>query len=961
MTPSIKQNYLLCFDLSFDTDFELFLPTAYLTYRSGKALYIFKKATDSVLQTLSELSLSQEENSLLQLTQSLQREVLLKKFLKDKSKLQWSASLYDDSSKKQYIKDYVEEKTHKILETISREQLLLTVNAQHHKEIQAFEIHPKAKQITPFLEFEKTPTAIHYRMYLLDGQTKIAPYKQNIALLNNKYSWIAIGGHLAQLENIKPVHLKGFLSKETIEIPQKTIGVYFEKFLKEILKKVSIHPIGFEVLTQNELKGVSIFLSHDFFINTYKVYLRWDYQGHYFFSNERKSSFSSLIQQQENDLQIIQFKRNQKQEEPYIKALKNIGLRYESGWLVAPPESANLWVLETLIEHKSSLEMAGFDLTHIRLNDKKINLDLPKIETALTQEGNDWFDIHITIKQGDYQFDFKDLIKNLKDNNPIFELPDGSVFIIPQAWFSKYGTLAKFTKTEQGKTRLAKNNFALLGELPELQPQSLKTNISYTPSPRLKATLRPYQQEGVRWLLEHYHNGLGACLADDMGLGKTLQTIALLVAVHDHLPEEEVGQMTLFAEVEKQKQALRALVILPSSLVFNWYDETKRFAPHFKCIQYIGNNRKRITSRLINYDVVFTTYHTITRDMSLLQKLDFRYIILDESQRIKNKDSQTFKAIGSLRGSHKISLSGTPIENSLSDLWAQMQFINPNILGSFSHFSNYFKNGIEKRQDPIVLEELKTIISPFLLRRTKEQVLDDLPEMTEQIAYCELTAEQQKWYESEKSKARNALLKVDKSVLTTHALNILTRLRQISNHPQLIDPQSPITSGKYQEVVSHLEALIQSKQKALIFSSFVKHLAIFQAWCEDKGIRYSTLTGEVRPEMRKEQVTQFQEEAEVQFFFISLKTGEVGLNLTAASHVFLLDPWWNPFSEKQAIGRAHRIGQQNKVNVIRFVTKDTVEEKIIRLQQSKKALSQSIIQENVIIKDVIDNIESILM
>ncbi|WP_317124837.1 DEAD/DEAH box helicase [Capnocytophaga canimorsus] len=202
---------------------------------------------------------------------------------------------------------------------------------------------------------------------------------------------------------------------------------------------------------------------------------------------------------------------------------------------------------------------------------------------------------------------------------------------------------------------------------------------------------------------------------------------------------------------------------------------------------------------------------------------------------------------------------------------------------------------------------------------------------------------------------------MDKSVLTTHALNILIRLRQISNHPQLIDPQSPITSGKYQEVVSHLEALIQSKQKALIFSSFVKHLAIFQAWCEDKGIRYSTLTGEVRPEMRKEQVTQFQEEAEVQFFFISLKTGEVGLNLTAASHVFLLDPWWNPFSEKQAIGRAHRIGQQNKVNVIRFVTKDTVEEKIIRLQQSKKALSQSIIQENIIIKDVIDNIESILM
>ncbi|MDO4728291.1 MAG: DEAD/DEAH box helicase [Bacteroidota bacterium] len=958
MISSQKQDYILCFDLSFDADFDLFLPTPYLVYRSVNALYIFKKATQNVLKTIPELTLSEADTSLLQHTQSLQREVLLDKFLKNKTKSNLLTLLYEDPKKKQYIKNYIEDRTHQMLEIISQNGVLLTVNAQQNKEIQPFEVQTQTRHFTPFLEFEKTPSEVLYRMYLLENETKITPHQQRITLLNNQHNWLVVNGNLSRLENIKPIHLKGFLEKDSIRIPQKTIGVYFEKFLKEILKKVSIHPIGFEVITKNTLQEVSLLLSHDFLLNTYKIYLRWNYQGHYFYSNESKSSFSSLVQEAYNELKIIQFKREPEQEAPYIERLKSMGLHYEKGWFL--PTNEGFGALEILVENRKNLEEAGFDLCKIRLNDKPLHLNFPQIESQHSNQNNDWFDIHIRIRLGDHWLDFKDLIGNLKSNNPIFELPDGSLFLIPAEWFSKYGTLAKFTKTEPQGVRLAKSNYALLSELPELQPQTLQTNVNYTPSPRLRATLRPYQQAGVRWLLEHHYNGMGACLADDMGLGKTLQTIALLVAVHDELPEEESRQMTLFSETEKQKQPLRALVVLPSSLVFNWYDETKRFAPHFKCIAYTGIDRKRIASRLINYDVVFTTYTTVTRDVALLQKQQFRYIILDESQRIKNKDSQTFKAIGSLNAQHKISLSGTPIENSLSDLWAQMQFINPNILGTFSHFSNYFKTGIEKRQDPLVLEELKTIISPFLLRRTKEQVLEDLPEMTEQIAYCELDSEQKKWYESEKSKARNALLKVDKSMFNTHALNVLMRLRQISNHPQLVDSQSPIASGKYEEVVSHLEALIQSKQKALIFSSFVKHLAIFESWCDAKGVAYSKLTGAVPIQERKTQVMQFQEQPEVQFFFISLKTGEVGLNLTAASHVFLLDPWWNPFSEKQAIGRAHRIGQQNKVNVIRFVAKGTVEEKIIGLQQSKKELSESIVEESGLVAQIIEQWENIL-
>ena len=289
-----------------------------------------------------------------------------------------------------------------------------------------------------------------------------------------------------------------------------------------------------------------------------------------------------------------------------------------------------------------------------------------------------------------------------------------------------------------------------------------------------------------------------------------------------------------------------------------------------------------------------------------------------------------------------------------------MQFINPNILGSYHNFSKYFKFEIEKKHNYIVLEELKTIINPFLLRRTKQQVISDLPEIEEQIAYCELSEEQEKWYESEKSKVRNELLLMDSQNNQFNTLNMLTKLRQISNHPKLLDTDSTIVSGKYEEVINYLELLIQSEQKALIFSSFVSHLMIYEEWCKNHKIKFASLTGETPVAQRKSQVEMFQKDKSVSFFFISLKAGEVGLNLTAASYVLLLDPWWNPFSERQAISRAHRLGQENKVNVIRFVSKNTIEEKIIKLQQRKTALSENIIEENILMKDVLSNLKEIL-
>ena len=265
-------------------------------------------------------------------------------------------------------------------------------------------------------------------------------------------------------------------------------------------------------------------------------------------------------------------------------------------------------------------------------------------------------------------------------------------------------------------------------------------------------------------------------------------------------------------------------------------------------------------------------------------------------------------------------------------------------LGDFKFFTNYFKVPIEKNQNSDRINELKQIVNPFILRRTKSQVLADLPELTEQIVYCDMEIEQEKWYETEKSKARNELLKIDVAQNRINVLNVLMKLRQLSNHPILLDKNSVLESGKFTVVTNYIQTILQSGQKMLIFSSFVSHLAVYEKWCKEQKIDFCKLIGSTKINDRQQEINKFQENHDTKIFFISLKSGGVGLNLTAASYVLLLDPWWNPFAEKQAIARVHRLGQTNKVNSVRFISKKTIEEKIILLQEKKQFLSESILE-----------------
>ena len=948
----------LFFDLSYTPLLELHLPTAYIGETQNGFLSFYKKATPQVLKSLTNWQLSSAEKEALALVNNLQTNVLYNKYAK---KGETFEKLFQNPATKKYIQEQIEEQTHQLLLLIAEKELFLTINYSPKDDISKKRRFITNEILEPLLVFEKKEEGIAYRLYIEENGQKRLPHQCQIELLNNTHTWITLNQKVVRIAHIKASHLKPFLNKEETFIPERNLQEYFDKFLQKILRNAQVEAIGFEIIEKTSLKNTEIELIHDFFANQYKIVLHFDYEGYTFKSNQNKNVHSQLKIDENNRITIYKYKRNTEEETQMKRHLIDIDFSEESG-VFSLQNTDPFAAYFHLLHHQQRLSEQGFTFRPFLVDGKEVNMSSSELIYSNTSTQNDWFDLSIEVKQGKNSFHFKDLIGNIKENNPIYTLSDGKIFIIPQEWFSKFSSIAKHSKQQGGKLQLAKNNYALLEAIPELKPQNIVEKVTYTPSPNLRATLRPYQVEGVEWLLQHYHNGVGACLADDMGLGKTLQTIALLVAIHDTLPLKENNFTDLFSATEPQKEALKVLVILPSSLLFNWYDETKRFAPHFKCTQYIGSSSERKTKvrRLTNYDVVFTSYPIVERDGKELEKLEFRYIILDESQRIKNKNSKTFKAINALKAEHRIALSGTPIENALSDLWAQMQFINPNQLGTYPFFYKHYEVEISKKKNPQALEELKTLVGKHILRRTKEQVLSDLPDIEEQLAYCPMSEAQAQWYEREKSKVRNQLLEASEPISEFNALQMLTKLRQISNHPVLADAESTIPSGKYQEVISYMESLHTAQHKALIFSSFVKHLELFEAWCKTNKIKYSKLTGATATHERKSQVEAFQNQEDVSFFFISLKAGEVGLNLTKASYVLLLDPWWNPFSERQAIARAHRIGQENKVNVIRFVSKDSIEEKIIKLQENKTELFENVIDENHIVRDIISQMDSLL-
>ena len=597
-------------------------------------------------------------------------------------------------------------------------------------------------------------------------------------------------------------------------------------------------------------------------------------------------------------------------------------------------------IFEWLNQHHDELVEAGFEIEQPE-GQKRYVFGNSKIDLEV-KENNDWFDIYAVVHFGPYSIPFIQLKNHILNHKKEFTLPSGEIAVIPEKWFSQYGNLLHFSEGSN-ELKLRRHHLGIVNDLAEgeladitmtrkLQKLTDFETLEEVALPIFfKGNLRPYQKAGYNWFhfLKQYH--FGGCLADDMGLGKTIQALALL---QKHKED---------AEATGTKST--SLVIMPTSLIYNWLNEAKKFAPKLKLMVHTGAFRYKSAEVFGNYDVVITTYGISRIDVDLLKEFVFDYIILDESQNIKNPSSKSYQCVRQLKSRFKLILSGTPIENSVNDLWTQMSFINPGLLGIQQYFQNEFVTPIEKKKDEDKARKLQALIKPFVLRRTKEQVATELPPKTETLFYCKMTEEQSSVYEKVKSEYRNELLKSleDGTYAKTQiqVLQGLIKLRQIANHPSMIDSEYEGDSGKFEDVVHTLSNVLDGGHKVLIFSQFVKQLTIYREYFNEKGIPYAYLDGSTQN--RGDIVKHFQEDEKTRVFLISIKAGGVGLNLTEADYVFILDPWWNPAVEQQAIDRTHRIGQTKNVFIYKFITKDSVEEKILALQQRKLSVARALI------------------
>jgi|SRR5579871_65438 len=562
--------------------------------------------------------------------------------------------------------------------------------------------------------------------------------------------------------------------------------------------------------------------------------------------------------------------------------------------------------------------------------------------------GIDWFELRAEVDYGGATVELPLLLDALRRGDTMVPLGDGSFGMLPEEWLRDFAPLAGLGTREEGHLRFRRNQAGLLDALLAAQPQvqfdevfervreSLHRfeGVKAAEQPEgFQGQLRDYQREGVGWMAFLREFGFGGCLADDMGVGKTAQVLAVL-------------------ESRRAEGNGPSLVIAPKSLMFNWRAEAARFTPKLRVLEHTGLARD--VELIGQHDLVLSTYGTLLRDAPQLAQIKFDYVVLDEAQAIKNFATASAKAVRLLRGDHRLALSGTPVENHLGELWSLFEFLNPGMLGEAKVLK--LAGGLARNPGDEARRLLAQALRPFILRRTKQQVARELPAKTEQTIFCELEPTQRKQYDDLKKHYRESLLKrVTEQGLgrsKMHVLEALLRLRQAACHPGLLDKNRVgDPSAKLELLMEQLSELREEGHQALVFSQFTSLLAIVRQRLETAGVKYEYLDGATRN--RQERVDAFQNNKDCTVFLISLKAGGLGLNLTAAEYVFLLDPWWNPAVEAQAVDRAHRIGQERLVFAYRLIARDTVEEKVLELQKTKRDLADAILgEDNSLIRDL---------
>ncbi|MDR2928327.1 MAG: DEAD/DEAH box helicase [Cytophagaceae bacterium] len=903
---------------------------------------------------------------------------LFQKYSKDGTLKLFFENLPEDSRFEPHIKKDIEKQIYKTVRLLASS----SVPAYYKESVYAglytadllkIESRP-AEPVCYFdLNNERFLYSLKIRQYF-DGsgnEKEFSIHEREVSMLLNEPAVLRIHNRLYYFENIDSKKFRPFMQKAVITIQPQQVLFYMENFVLNSIRNYRVVATGFEI---NDAESTPVTVLK--FLKNLKekavIALHFQYNDRLFFADSKSNIFVSFKADDEKYC-FTKIQRNAEFEHRIAKLLESFGLK-EAGESLFEAKSGDGQLRNSLAEltewvnsHREQLEannitiIPEYETSKLYFGNHTVALD--------TSNESDWFEVRGSVIIGEFTIPFIRFRKNIIDNDPVFHLPNNELFIIPREWFTRYSELFNYGKIEDKTILLPRTHLAIIESITQKhQPDDKEVQFPATALPDgLNATLRPYQKEGYEWLSFLYENNFGGILADDMGLGKTVQTITLLLKIYQ--PENAknstngtgIAQLSLFGQPEIKSFNVSglpaSLICMPTSLLFNWQDEIRKFAPSLKIYTYTGGNRLRskdIGKVFRHYHIVLTSYGVLRNDIDLLSSYRFHYFIIDESQFVKNPSSKIHVAIKRVEASHCLMLTGTPIENSLVDLWTQMDLANHGLLGSQAFFKRHFVTPIVKNNDEAKIEQLQKLIRPFMLRRTKDKVADDLPPVMEQILYCDMTPEQKKFYDREKSGIRNTIYKIFESKVPKEsaiiALQALTRLRQIANHPVMVDENYEGSSGKFEQVIENIENIVAEEHNVLVFSSFVKDLELLRTELERRHLNYAMLTGSTHN--RKDVINTFSTEKECRIFLISLKAGGVGLNLTKADYVFMLNPWWNPAAEAQAINRAHRIGQTKNVFVYRFLSTGSIEEKIAQLQQSKKQLADTFVAGNNPLKDL---------
>lgn len=861
---------------------------------------------------------------------------------------------------KRTIRPFIEKKLVEMVEVLRTNNIPLYQNKPGNKTLYAHNAYQVSPDITEVkFHFEADEQVFKYGIQCYrNGQEVSLLEKKPVLTLVSSPAILLLGNELHVFRNIQASRIIPFTNKSLVSVDISQLDKYIENIVLPIIRYHEVATTGLPVFREERALEPRLSLENNIYEKPV-MQLLFVYGDKIFYPGKDVVAKHAYIRETDGRKSIYYFYRDADREKMLMQRLIGAGLQLFTDSYYTIRENEEIKSFSEWIVHNKSLLTEEFRLMNA---DKKVEycLDEISIEENLT-ENNDWFELHITVSVGDYHIPFIRFRNHILEVNREYTLPDGRIILLPEEWFSKYADVMEFSEKNVEAIRLKRS---LVGMVTEFFNDKNREKLVYqrkekTPVPsNIKATLRHYQEEGFNWMIHLNRNNLGGCLADDMGLGKTLQTLALLQyiymnctrvpALYTEKNTGENGQLSLFDTPGEENATPASLIVMPTSLLHNWRREIRKFTA-LSAFDYTGGSHlkgEHITNVFNRFHLIITSYGIMRNNVEELSRYKFEYIVLDESQNIKNSDSLTFKAAIQLRSNLKLILTGTPIENSLKDLWSQFHFLQPDLLGSESYYQKRFINPV-KQGNTHAEERLLRMISPFILRRNKQEVAPELPSLTEEFFFCGMTEDQKEIYQREKNGLRNILLeqsikRENRNNLTT--LNGITLLRQLACHPAMVYPDFTGSSGKLEDILSMFETLQSEGHKVLIFSSFVKHLEIIGDAFNRRKWKYSMLTGSTL--FREKEIEQFNQSDDIKAFLISLKAGGVGLNLTQADYVFIIDPWWNPAAEMQAISRAHRIGQDKHVIAYRFITEGTIEEKIIRLQEGKRKLSETFITDS---------------